>query len=59
MAEFSLPLTAEGAVTAPSGSFTYVEPSAESVTFLDVGPVHTLEIPEFGWAPLLHDQFGN
>lgn len=51
-AEFTLPLTAEGSVTAPSTStlFTFVEPSAESVLFQDVGPASVLEIPEFGWA---------
>lgn len=47
--EFSLPITAEGAVTAPSGVMAFTEPSAEAETFLDVGPVNTLEIPEFGW----------
>ena len=50
MAEFTLPITAEGSVTAPTGVFTMVEPSAESVVFTDVGPVNVLEIPEFGWA---------
>lgn len=50
MAEFTLPLTAEGAVTAPSGTFALTVPTAETETFLDVGPVTTLELPEFGWA---------
>jgi hypothetical protein len=50
MAEFTLPLTAEGSVTAPTGTFAFIEPSAESQTFLDVGPAHVLELPEFGWA---------
>lgn len=48
--EFTLPLTAEGAVTAPSGVFTVPVPSAESETFLDVGSANVLELPEFGWA---------
>lgn len=48
--EFTLPLTAEGAVTAPTGTFVFIEPSAESQTFLDVGPATVLEIPELGWA---------
>jgi hypothetical protein len=50
VAEFSLPLTAEGAVSAPAGSLALTVPTAESVTFLDVGPVTALEIPDFGWA---------
>lgn len=50
MAEFTLPLTAEGSVTAPSGVFAFIEPAAKSQTFTDVGPVNVLEIPEFGWA---------
>ncbi len=50
MAEFTLPLTAEGAVTAPTGSFVFTEPSAESETFLDVGSANVLKLPEFGWA---------
>lgn len=49
-AEFALPLTAEGAVTAPTGVFSFVEPMAETQTFLDVGPANVLEIDEFGWA---------
>lgn len=49
MAEYALPLTAEGSVTAPSGSFTFIEPSAKSQTLLDVGPVSVLEIPEYGF----------
>ncbi len=50
MPEFQIPILAEGSVAAPTGVFTFIEPSAESVTFLDVGPMNTLEIPEFGWA---------
>ena len=50
MPEFSLPLTAEGAVTAPSDPFAFTVPSAESEIFLDVGRLNLLEIPEFGWA---------
>lgn len=49
MAEFALPLTAEGGVTAPTDVLPYTEPSAETETFLDIGPVNVLEIPEFGW----------
>lgn len=48
--QFTLPLTAEGAVTAPSGVFTFVKPSAQSQKFLDVGPANILELPEFGFA---------
>ena len=47
MAEFKLPLTAEGAVTAPTGVFDLTLPSAESTTFLEAGEVNVLEIPEF------------
>lgn len=50
MGTFQLPLTAEGAVTAPTGAFVFREPSAETQTFLDVGSANVLEIPEFGWA---------
>jgi hypothetical protein len=50
VAEFALPLTAEGSVTTPTGVFVFTEPSAESVTFFDIGPATVLELPEFGWA---------
>ncbi len=49
-AEYQLPLLAEGAVTAPTGIFPLTVPTAETQTFLDVGPASVLEIPEFGWA---------
>lgn len=47
--EYALPLSVEGSVTAPTGTFVFTEPSAESVTELDVGPANVLEIEEFGW----------
>ena len=49
MAEFFLPLTTEGAVTAPTGTFALTVPSAESKTYLDIGGVNVLEVAEFGW----------
>ena len=49
MAEFALPLTAEGAVTAPTNAYKLAIPAAESVTYLDTGEMNVLEIPEFGW----------
>jgi len=49
MAEYVLPLVPEGAVTAPAGAFKQTIPSAESVTYLDIGEMNALEIAEFGW----------
>lgn len=50
MAEWTLPLTAEGAVTAPTGAFTWAAPLSQTQVFLDIGPVNLLEIADFGWA---------
>lgn len=50
MAEWTLPLTAEGSVTAPSGVFTFVSPNAQTRALCDSGPVTILELPEFGYA---------
>lgn len=50
MTTFSIPLTAEGAVTAPEGILPLTVPSAESTTYLDVGEAVILEIPDLGWA---------
>jgi len=50
MTEFALPLTAEGSVTAPSGTFNLTVPAVEAVTYFDAGSVNVLEIPEFGYA---------
>lgn len=49
MATYSLPLTAEGAVAAPSGIMPLPLPSAESETYFDAGEMNVLEVPEFGW----------
>lgn len=49
MADFELPLTPEGAVTAPADALVLSLPSAEAETYLDVGEMNVLEIPEFGW----------